>query len=134
MKNGYPSSCLTIFQMMKNNHIKLTQSSYNVAISALFEMRQPQLVVRAIPSVMEGLCPDASTFNKLILILGKEGNVHGARLAFKHTKKAGVYPNSLTYSTLIHPYFSQSLMEEAQKVYDEMLDNGFDWRWEILLL
>jgi len=128
LKNGFPDSCISIFRLMQHNKIKLSQASYNVVISAFFAKGQPQFVMQTMYDMMkERLCPDTNTFNKLILEFGKEENVHGARLAFDYMKKVGVYPNTRTYNTLIHIYLSLSMVDEAQELQNELMDNGFEF-------
>ena len=58
---------------------------------------------------------DVISYNTTLNCLARAGKVHDAELMLEDMEAVGVYPNSITYNTLLSAYLSQSSSTESKK-------------------
>lgn len=71
-----------------------------------------------------GLVPDVTTFNKLISVLCKKGDVRESERLFSKVLKRGVTPNLFTFNIFLQGFRKSGLLDQASKMLDLLLKEG----------
>ncbi|KAG9130087.1 hypothetical protein Leryth_012833 [Lithospermum erythrorhizon] len=117
-RTGRPSAALRLLKIMP----EVNDVAYCTVIGGYYEAN---LQIEGYELFCEmiglGLFPDITTFNKLICVLCKKGDVQESERLFSKVLKRGVTPNLFTYNIFIQGLSKFGLFDQASKMFDELL-------------
>ncbi|KAK4742489.1 hypothetical protein SAY87_000490 [Trapa incisa] len=116
-----PDEAMRTFESIPSFRCQRTVRSFNTLLNALLKCAEYERMMDFFHNMDKCVYPDACTYNILINACGKVGRLDYARNLFVEMPKRGVFPNVVTFGTLIYWLCENGMLEEAFRLKNEMV-------------
>jgi pentatricopeptide repeat protein len=101
---------------------ELNLITHTILLSSYYNLHAIEEAYRDM--VMSGFDPDVVTFSSIINRLCKGGKVLEGGLLLREMEEMSVYPNHVTYTTLVDSLFKANIYRHALALYSQMVVRG----------
>ncbi|KAH7573770.1 hypothetical protein ACOSP7_007629 [Xanthoceras sorbifolium] len=112
---------LRTFDEMPGFRVERTVKSFNTLLNALLKCRKFDKMKETFENMEKHTGPDACSYNILINGCVMGGRLKGAWNVFGEMLKRGLNPSVVTFGTLVYGLCSDSRLEEALKLKEDMM-------------
>ncbi|KAF5195717.1 Pentatricopeptide repeat-containing protein [Thalictrum thalictroides] len=119
-----PESAFSILKEMDEKKIEITAITYTTILDSFYKKRKVEGAEQIWKQMIEkGCTPDVTAYNVRIMH-ASWGKPEDVLSLIDEMTKAGLKPDIITYNYLCTCYFKNGMMEDANKVYQDLQENG----------
>ncbi|KAM7483309.1 hypothetical protein LguiB_007892 [Lonicera macranthoides] len=120
-----PHAAQRLLNNMPTQGCELNAVAYCTVIGGFYEENFRVEAFKLFDEMLRvGISPKVATFNKLIHILCKKGDVQESERLFNKVFKRAVFPNLFTFNIFIQGLCSKGMLNEAAKMLDSVTKEG----------
>ncbi|KAK4711893.1 hypothetical protein R3W88_006406 [Solanum pinnatisectum] len=121
---GSPEMAMERLKEMKEKRVEITSVTFTTILHSFYKKGKSDEAEKVWNEMVNRGCgPDVGAYNvKIMNIQG--GDPEGVKALIEEMNDAGLKPDTISYNYLMTCYCRNELIDEAQKVYDDLEKNG----------
>ncbi|XP_031403938.1 putative pentatricopeptide repeat-containing protein At1g53330 [Punica granatum] len=120
-RSRMPDPAVRTFESIPSFRCRRTVKAFNTLLNALLKCEEYGRMIEFFHNIEKYAYPDACTYNILINACGVVGRLDDACKLFDEMPRRGVFPNVVTFGTLIYWLCVDNRFEEAFELKDNMV-------------